>query len=130
MVLLWYGAPIPFTASIELARLVPNSAEQAAILVTVAGLALAATQWMPHRLKALRLLCLLPQQIVLWLSALSIVAAIVAAQYGDGVLRPRPFIFLDQLPVLLLCLFYTAAVLEPAARIFWREKLDGSRADG
>jgi hypothetical protein len=44
------------------------------------------------------------------------VAAIVAAHYGDGVIRPRPFILADQAPVIFIFALHIAAVVEMHAR--------------
>jgi hypothetical protein len=62
------------------------------------------------------LAALLPQQAILTVSAYAAVAAVVAAHYGDGVIRPRPFILADQAPVILVFALHTAAVVEMHAR--------------
>lgn len=125
--LLAYGGPLPFTASVTLAAALSDLhlgyRVMSAVLVLVAVSALVGTQWLPRRLVAWRSLSLIPQLIVLWLSMSAILVAVAASHFGDGVLRPRAFIFLDQLPGFLLCLFYTAAFFEPAVKVFWREKV-------
>jgi len=62
------------------------------------------------------LAALLPHQAILTFSAYAAVAAVVAAHYGDGVIRPRPFILADQAPVILIFALHTAAVIEMHAR--------------
>ena len=62
------------------------------------------------------LAALLPQQAILTVSAYAAAAAVVAAHYGDGVIRPRPFILADQAPVILVFALHTAAVVEMHAR--------------
>lgn len=62
------------------------------------------------------LAALLPQQAILTASAYAAAAAVVAAHYGDGVIRPRPFILADQAPVILIFALHTAAVVEMHAR--------------
>lgn len=62
------------------------------------------------------LAALLPQQAILTVSAYAAVAAVVAAHYGDGVIRPRSFILADQAPAILAFALHTAAVVEIHAR--------------
>jgi hypothetical protein len=62
------------------------------------------------------LAALLPQQAILTASAYAAAAAVVTAHYGDGVIRPRPFILADQAPVILIFALHTAAVVEMHAR--------------
>jgi hypothetical protein len=59
-------------------------------------------------------LMLIPQQTLLLMSAGAGVYAAVVRHYADGVIRPWPFILSDQLPVILLAVLYTVAVLESA----------------
>lgn len=60
----------------------------------------------------LTLLCLLPQQWLLMESALASTQAILGSAYADGVLRPRVFIFCDQLPNVLAVICHTAYIVE------------------
>src|SRR5215813_2474946 len=62
------------------------------------------------------LAALLPQQAILTVSAYAAAAAVVTAHYGDGVIRPRPFILADQAPAILAFVLHTAAVVEMHAR--------------
>ena len=62
------------------------------------------------------LAALLPQQAILTVSAYAALAAVAAAHYGDGVIRPRAFILADQAPVILVFVLHTAAVVEMHAR--------------
>jgi hypothetical protein len=62
------------------------------------------------------LAALLPQQAILTASAYAAAAAVVTAQYGDGVIRPRSFILADQAPVILIFALHTVAVVEMHAR--------------
>jgi hypothetical protein len=59
---------------------------------------------------------LLPQQAIMTFSAYAAVVAVAAAQYGDGVTRPRLFILADQVPAVLTMVLHTAAVIEMHAR--------------
>jgi hypothetical protein len=56
-------------------------------------------------------LALLPQQFLLLVSAFGGIRAAVLGHYADGTVRPWQFIVADQLPVILLALIYTTAML-------------------
>lgn len=56
-------------------------------------------------------LALIPQQVLLIISAGGGIAAAVRGHYADGVTRPWQFIAGDQLPVILIALLYTTAIL-------------------
>lgn len=62
---------------------------------------------------------LIPQQYVLTYSAVAAGQAIWLGQYGDGVLRPSLFIAADQLPVILIAVFHSLAIIDPIARREW-----------
>jgi hypothetical protein len=72
------------------------------------------------------LAALLPQQAILTVSAYAAVAAVAAAHYGDGVIRPREFILADQKPVILVFVLHTAAVVEMHARRTTAEALQAT----
>jgi hypothetical protein len=72
------------------------------------------------------LAALLPQQAILTASAYAAAAAVVTAHYGDGVIRPRPFILADQAPVILVFALHTAAVVEMHARRTMTEVLQAT----
>jgi hypothetical protein len=74
------------------------------------------------------LVAVLPQQAILTISAYAAVAAVVAAHYGDGVIRPRAFILADQAPVILAFALHTAAVVEMHARRTTAEVLQAALA--
>jgi hypothetical protein len=82
----------------------------AAVFFLASGLAVwAVTQRQP----SLRTLAaLLPQQGLLTLSAYCAVAAVLVAQYGDGVTRPPIFILADQAPAIIAFILHTAAIIE------------------
>lgn len=65
----------------------------------------------------LRSLCLLlPQQGLLLLTAWSASGAVLASAYADGVLRSRAFIAADQMPIVLVVVVHSAALIE----MHWR----------
>ena len=63
-----------------------------------------------------RIALTLPQQLALLIGAAGALSAIIHSHYADGVPRPLLFIAADQLPALLVAVFHTAALLNPAAR--------------
>jgi hypothetical protein len=58
---------------------------------------------------------LVPQQLLLFLSAGAGLWATIRESYADGVIRDWAFILTDQLPVILLAVLYTVVVLEAAS---------------
>jgi hypothetical protein len=85
--------------------------------------------WLPRRASRwpswLLLLALTPQQLVLLISAVGGIHAAAAGHYADGTVRPWQFIVTDQLPVILLAIIYTVAVLRLAAA--WSRRRDQPR---
>lgn len=84
-----------------------------AILLGAAVLAQGAV-WFHRRrtlLDHLLILALIPQQLLLLVSAFGGIRAAVDGHYADGTVRPWQFIVADQLPVILLALVYTTAML-------------------
>jgi hypothetical protein len=58
------------------------------------------------------LLALLPQQLILMVSAYTACLAVWHSAYGDGVIRPTLFILADQLPIILTMVIHTATIIE------------------
>ena len=61
--------------------------------------------------KLTTLLCLIPQQMLLYLSAGGAFHAIWNSHYADGTIRPVAFILTDQILVILLAVFHSWALL-------------------
>ncbi len=59
-----------------------------------------------------RFLCFLPQQLILFIKVIAVVDAVVLQHYADGIIRPWPFILVDQLPILVLAIGYFFAILD------------------
>lgn len=59
-------------------------------------------------------LMLIPQQLVLFVSAGAALHSAVLGKYADGTLRSTAFILGDQLSVILLALLYSVVILEAA----------------
>jgi hypothetical protein len=86
----------------------------AIVLLIVAALALA-LPFVRHPISnGLAGLLLLPQQVVLLISAESAIRAVVVGHYADGVRRPPMFIAADQFPVVCLTILYVIIVVEVA----------------
>lgn len=56
---------------------------------------------------------LIPQQLVLMVSAIGAVECISRGMFADGVPRPVPFMFADQIPSILIAIFHTCAIFDP-----------------
>jgi len=63
---------------------------------------------MPRKLQTI--LCLVPQQLLLYLSAGGAFEAIWVGHYADGVQRGHAHLFADQCPIIFLALFHTWAM--------------------
>lgn len=66
-----------------------------------------------------RLLCLIPQQLLVICAAESALVSVLQGQYGDGVMRPRWFIGTDQAATILLSVFHTMALLDIGGVLRW-----------
>jgi hypothetical protein len=69
------------------------------------------TMWKGESNKMIGLLLLIPQQILLLISAQGAVDAMVLSAFADGVIRPREFLIADQMPVVLATVLHTVALL-------------------
>ena len=63
-----------------------------------------------------RVVLALPQQMVLFAMAAAAVQAIASAQFGDGVIRSRAFIGVDQSPLIIWSIVHAAALIYEAGR--------------
>ena len=68
-------------------------------------------QWFRSIAPFARLCLLIPQQILLLITAFGSVEAILAGSYADGILRSPLFIACDQLPRISLAGLYSVAIL-------------------
>ena len=59
-----------------------------------------------------RFLFFIPQYLLLLLTAGSSINYVIQGQYADGVVRPPQFIFLDQLPSLIIVVLYTIGIFD------------------
>jgi hypothetical protein len=64
------------------------------------------------KLNPITALCLIiPQQILLIISAEGAIVAMIQSAFADGVIRPRAFLIADQCPVIIATLLHTFALL-------------------
>jgi hypothetical protein len=104
-----------------LVELVPEYHVRAALYI-LAGLAPAL--WTRYKRCPYSWVALVPQMVLVGLSALSVGVAIGTSTYADGVLRDPKFIAADQLPYLLLPLSYMYGIAQ-AEKENGHKKVDG-----
>jgi hypothetical protein len=90
---------------------------RAAVIALLFSVALAALLFLDRRVRVKvgnpwMTLLLLPQQLILWLSAGAGIYAVSIQRYADGIVRSWAHISADQVPMVLTALLYTVAVLE------------------
>jgi hypothetical protein len=107
--ILWTGEDLHTTALDSLRSLVADPRTDGIIYVSVA--ALTAYGLYTSR-PLLSLFAMFPQQILLTLSAFGAIQAILRGSFADGVSRPGGFIFVDQLPAILIALVHTANMID------------------
>jgi hypothetical protein len=61
--------------------------------------------------RTLGVFLILPQQVVLWFSVVGALHAMYLGQFADGVQRAHWFLIVDQIPVVLIAVGHTAALL-------------------
>jgi hypothetical protein len=103
MLLLLNGGALHITATTVAVYLLPEYQTRAAIYI-VSGLLPLILLWKPGSL--IGLLSVLPQQLLLISSGISIIVAITSQRYADGVLRGWKFIAADQMIYLIFAVFY------------------------
>lgn len=103
------------TALHALLLITSNAIVASAILTTIACLASLGCAWhwggvysIPSRIW--RALLILPQQCILIMSSIGALNAMLIATFADGVVRPRWFIIVDQVPVILITVGHVTAL--------------------
>ncbi len=91
-----------------------NRALIISLLLLVSAMATAFLSFRARQIFNIRVLTvlLLPQQVILWMSAGGGIYATLIQHYADGVPRSWVHILADQLPVILAAFLYTTALLE------------------
>lgn len=112
--LLASGAALNATAVHGPALLFPNRYGLALLLAVVAWSAVAGV-FMPLGIP--KILLLIPQQIMLGLSASAAMYAVVVGHYADGTPRSSLFILADQVPAILALLVHSLSILYIAAEL-------------
>ena len=87
----------------------PSYATAAIMFVVAIGAAAGLHRRLAHSLWGVGLM--LPQQIVLITSAAGAIQAMALSSFADGVVRPAAFIIADQLPVVLVAIAHTVAIV-------------------
>lgn len=96
------------TGATPVATLLAVFRDREALALVLFAVAFSALYGMRH---AKHFWMVIPQQIVLVVSAVGALFAVFHGMYADGVARPTLFILSDQAPVILTAPLYTAAVL-------------------
>lgn len=107
--LLFSSAAQHATAVSAVSRLFPNRYGLAIILLTVAGCATIGIYL--KKLSMTKIMMLVPQQLILGISAAGVLRAMYLSHFADGVQRPRDFLIADQLPAVLALLVHSATIL-------------------
>lgn len=84
--------------------------------IVFASVALLALVGIVSKVRWLCVWLLLPQQAALWVSVVGAANAIFMGQFADGVQRSSWFLLVDQVPVVLIALGHTTALLLIAER--------------
>lgn len=83
----------------------------AVLMITTSVMSLVASGFKNH---LIRVMMFLPQQVVLYMSAMASAAAVASGHYADGVMRPPMFILTDQVGTIVLAIAYTIIVIGAA----------------
>jgi len=116
------NAPAKATPVAAVARIFPARAGLAIIFVTVAFCALLSIY--QSRLSVLKISLLIPQQLILGVSAAGAIHAMTVGHYADGVIRPKGFLVADQLPAVLALLVHSATIIYLAYLMWEREQVE------
>ena len=112
-------AALHATAVAGPARLFPNRFGLAILLIAVASVAVISL--FLKRLTPEKILLLVPQQLMLGLSAAAALSAMSHGHFADGVTRPHTFLVADQIPTVLALVFHSATIVILALAFYWRD---------
>lgn len=112
------ATPLQVTSVHSLAELFPNPHGLSIVLLSVAGCALYGILKQGGTVMT-RVLLLLPQQIVLAISASGAIKAMLVGHFADGVARSHTFLIADQAPAVLALLIHSATILYLALSERW-----------
>ena len=127
LVLVTNNAPKHATAVSSVAELFPAKAGLAIVFATVAGCALLSIY--QKRITMLKIALLIPQQLILGVSAAGALRAMYLSHYADGVIRQRGFIIADQLPAVLALVVHSATIIYLAYTMWELEQLEQLEQD-
>ena len=123
LVLTTNNAPRHATAVASVAELFPAKAGLAIVFATVAFCALLSIY--QKRITGLKIALLVPQQLILGVSAAGALRAMYLGHFADGVPRPHGFIIADQLPAVLALLVHSATIIYLAYEMWERDQVGG-----
>lgn len=100
-------APLGITAISSLTHFGFVSAPYVGLMLLTVSMLAAISRAAP---KSVSLLFMIPQQLVLVVSALGAITAMQTGTFADGEVRPIPFIVADQAPSVLIAVFHILSV--------------------
>lgn len=100
-------APLNITAINSLTHFGFISSSYVGVLFLVVAFLAAISRATP---KAVSIFFILPQQLVLLVSAVGAVTAMISGTFADGVVRSVPFLIADQAPAVLIAAFHILSV--------------------
>jgi hypothetical protein len=106
------------TAINAITKYLPSVKFEASLIIIASTLALFSL--MSQKRTVLTLVALVPQQVLMMVSAFGAIQASVYSQFADGVVRPFWFIFSDQSPYIVVMILHTLAILEEYAGEWWK----------
>jgi hypothetical protein len=114
LLMLGHAEILNITAIHAFTKYIPtqNVYVHATIFIVVGGAAGIGLLLNIERFDKLALVLLLPQQVLLIISAEGAVSAMINSAFADGVIRPRPFLIADQLPIVLATVLHTMALFK------------------
>jgi hypothetical protein len=107
--LLSSNSPLGVTAIASIVDVGMASNKTAAFLYLVVSVLAAIAMWTP---KWVSIPLIIPQSLMLVLSAWGAAGAMAAGSFADGVVRPQAFLVADQAPAILAAIFHTMAVFQ------------------
>lgn len=122
LILATNNAPKNVTAVSAVAELFPAKGGLAIVFATVAFCALLSIY--QKRITLLKIALLIPQQLILGISAAGALRAMYLSHYADGVIRARGFIIADQLPAVLALLVHSITIVYLAYTMWELEQSD------
>jgi hypothetical protein len=114
-VLLVINAAAGHSTPVSILTRVFGGAYRASVVLVICAVMAMVFPFKQHRMSNLAMAGLLiPQQVLLFMSAGAGLYAAATQRYADGIVRGHEFILADQLPIIILALLYSVVILEAA----------------